>query len=110
MQVKTHAGREALRRLRLGKELRKNMSKRNDKVTRTGYRYRLTVWDHAGRRSSEDLTISRRNDKAVIDAMLRDPNVKRVAIRSLSRCVFAMEPDAYYAHSDIISMESVLID
>lgn len=107
--VKVHAGREALRRFRPGKELRKKMSKRNDKVTRTGWRYRLTVWDQTGHASTEEVTISRRNDKAVIDSFLRYSYVKRVQIRSLSKCVYAMAPDNYYAHSDIISMESVYI-
>lgn len=107
--VKVYAGREALRRFRLGKDVKRKMSKRNDKVTRTGYRYRLTVWDHTGHAATEEVTISRRNDKAVIDALLRYSSVKRVQIRSISRCVFAMSPDNYYAHSDIISMESVLI-
>lgn len=115
MKVKTHAGREPLflQRLRLSRDLRRErfiMSKRNNKVTRTGWRYELMLMRNDGHSERTTVTISRRNDKAVIDAMLRLPYVKRVRIRSLSKCLFAMAPDEYYAHSAIITMESVYID
>lgn len=109
MIVKTHSGPEALRRFRIRKGW-KMASKRHDKVTRTGFRYEMAVYDHRNKFHNETITISRRNDKAVIDGLLRDPLVKRVRIRSLCRCIFAMDPDAYYSQAEIITMESVYID
>lgn len=86
------------------------MTKRQNKVTRTGYRYELLLILQDGHTEKTVVTISRRNDKAVCDALLRYSRVKRVKIRSLSKCIFSMDPDAYYAHSEILTMESVLID
>ena len=107
--IKVHAGPEALRRFRIRRKGWK-MNKRQNKVTRTGWRYELAIFRHDGHMERETVTISRRNDKAVIDALLREPRVKRVVIRSLSKCIYSMEPDAYYSHSQILTMESVYID
>lgn len=109
MIVKTHSGPEALRRFWIRKKGWK-MNKRQNKVTRTGWRYEVALYGHDGHQTREAVTISRRNDKAVIDGLLRDPRVKRVRIRSLSKCVYSMDPDEYYSRSQILTMESVYID
>lgn len=104
-----HSSPEALRRFWIRKK-GFIMNKRQNKVTRTGWRYEVALYGHDGHQIREAVTLSRRNDKAVIDGLLRDPRIKRVRIRSLSKCIFSMEPDEYYSRSEIISMESVYID
>lgn len=109
MIIETHAGPEALRRFRFRKKGWR-MNKRQNKVTRTGWRYEVALYGHDGHQTREAVTLSRRNDKAVIDGLLRDPRVKRVRIRSLSKCVYSMSPDQYYGSAEILTMESVYID
>lgn len=115
MIVKTHAGREPLQlmRLRFSRDLRRErwmMNKRQNKVTRVGFMYDVLLTYNDNHKRRERVTISKRNDKAIIDGLLRDPRIKRVEIRGLTRCIFAMEPDNYYAQAQILTMESVIID
>lgn len=115
MTVKTHAGREPLQllRLRFSRDLRRErwiMNKRQNKVTRTGWLYDVRLTYNDGHHRLESVTISKRNDKAIVDGLLKDPRIKEVEIRALSRCVFSMEPDQYYAQAEILTMESVYID
>ena len=115
MTVKTHAGREPLQllRLRFSRDLRRErwmMNKRQNKVTRIGFMYDVLLTYNDNHKRRERVTISKRNDKAIIDGLLRDPRIKRAEIRALSRCVFAMEPESYYAQAEVLTMESVLID
>lgn len=85
------------------------MNKRQNKVTRIGFMYDVLLTYHDGHKRRERVTISKRNDKAIVDGLLRDPRIKRVEIRSLTRCIFAMEPESYYSQADILTMESVVI-
>lgn len=109
MIVKTHAGPEALRRFRIRKGW-KMASKRHNKVTRMGWRYEVLCTAHNGRKQHDVTTLSRRNDKAVIDFYLSIPTVKTAEIRSVSECLYAMDPEDYYAEAEILSMRSVNID
>ena len=109
LNIPVHAGPEALRRFRIRKGW-KMASKRHNKVTRIGWRYEVLCTAHNGRKQHDVLTLSRRNDKVVKDFYLSIPTVKSVEIRSLSECLYAMDPEDYYSGSEIISMRSVNID
>lgn len=110
MIVKIHSGPEALRRFRIRKGLLQMASKRHNRITRTGFRYELLITDQHGRKYRETVNVSRRNDKAVTDGILKAPNVARVQIRGLCRCIYGMQPDQYYAQAEILQMVSVYID
>lgn len=105
-----HAGPEALRRFRIGKECRRMASKRHGMITRSAVTYDMLVTLHNGKKEHQVIILKKRNDDAALRQIIKKPQVMRAEIRGIYKDVYALYPLRFFEAAEIIQRESVVFD
>lgn len=109
--VYIHAGPEALRRFRIGKELKKKMaSKRHGMITRSAITYDMLVTLRGGKREHRSVVLAKRDDDKALHVIIRYKDVIRAEIRGIYKDIYAMSPPRFYDSAEIIQRMSVVMD
>lgn len=104
-----HAGPEALRRFRIGKECKRMASKRHGMITRAAVTYDILVTLHNGKKERQTVVLRKRNDEAALRQVIRRPQVMKADIRGIYKDIYALYPLRFFEAAEIIQRESVLM-